>query len=99
MKRGKVGRSYGERRPEGEARGETGRLRAQSIHGRSRLLTASREKAAALPANESVTLVCPLMRRQWETRPHMQRAGKHSGTWPGVDSPAWGAPEGTESLT
>ena len=34
-----------------------GRPGAQSIHGRSRLLTTSLEKAATLPANESITLV------------------------------------------
>lgn len=79
MERGKVARSSGEGKPEGEIQGENGRPRVQSTRGRSRLLSSSSEKVSALPANESMTLVwtrvpgqAPSMCGQWETRPHMQ---------------------------
>lgn len=70
----------------------------------SRLLSASSEQAAALPAHESISLVWPrvpgwpLMCWQREARPHTLGAGKHSLTWPGVDSPAWGPREAVKAL-
>lgn len=82
MERGKVGRSYGEGWPKGETWGETGRPRAQSVRGRSGLLTASSGKVAALPANESIALVWTRV-PGWA--PHNVRAvgdsPTHAGNW------------------
>lgn len=58
---GKVSRAEGAVSSSGRPKGGS---RAQRLHGRSRLLTASREKAAALPGHESVTL-------GWDQRPRL----------------------------
>lgn len=94
MGRGEVDRSWGQGRPQGETQGQAG---GQGHRATESTQETSSEVAAALPPRESITLVqtrepqavlpcCPGR----GGRPTHAGAGKHSPTWPDVDSPAWG---------
>lgn len=103
--RGEVDRSWGQGTPKGETQRQTegqGHTASMGDQGCSRPPQSNWRPCQPMSQSpwsgpESPRRSSPSTLAE-ETCPHMQGAGKHSPTWPDVDSPAWGPWEALRAL-